>query len=224
MSTEINYEEANPPITLPSTKLSRVQGELESNPIIYVSHPQRNCFTEVNDNFYRGDINFYIASRIPIYTVKEMNQFLESLIKNTEPTNIQRAEEYEGEYGRTIKLGELRFEEKVATRSIPIGTTHVEIEDAREHLEYLLEQPGEGRKYDVVRRIVVRLYPHSALARLLYEYDDGLFNDSHEMMCHPGCDLEFYREQVDQRMINFLKNKRITSINLAELTESKKIS
>ena len=149
-----------PRTLLKMSKLSTVRTALQCNSDIQIVAVDESTHFPHPDGYWTHKVDFIVAPNHGIYTGKELQDFMETLIPALQPTCLDRFHEWD----TSMEFGKLYFDEDLGTEVIKHEITLAESDflppDVVENGKAVYE---ETRR--IQRRTWVRLYPDQEIAR-----------------------------------------------------------
>lgn len=142
------------------SKLTHVRNALHGNPnIVIVGAPEQN-YLPGRDGFWSHTVNFHVAPKTGgVYTAKELQTLIMSLIPGLEPTQQDGFREWGGE----MEFGKLYFDEDIGDEAVrhEIILTDEELFSSGGFVDgkRIIERTQKVR-----RRTWVRLFPNAQIA------------------------------------------------------------
>lgn len=142
------------------SKLTLVRKALQENPdISIVDAPERN-YLPYKDGYWSHTVDFHVAPKTGvIYTAKELQALMMSLIPGLEPTCRDDFREWE----REIDFGKLYFDEVIGVEDIRREIVLTD-EDMFLSAGFVEGKQIIEKRIDVMRRTWVRLFPNAQIA------------------------------------------------------------
>ncbi|MDP3729688.1 MAG: hypothetical protein Q8R26_02990 [bacterium] len=164
------------------SKLTHVRKALEDNPsITIVGAPERN-YLPGRDGYWSHTIDFHVAPKTGgVYTAKELQELMISLIPGLEPT---RRDDFR-EWDREMEFGKVYFDEDIGTEAVRHEIVLID-EDMFSSGGFVDGKRIIERTEKVERRTWVRLFPNAQIAAAALEGENKYRIPKSELTKHRG--------------------------------------